>query len=141
MKGVVEASLPDGQGPAIELNYGDTFKSTITEKIYHVGWMGSGWVWLVTADSRYGLLCPEDSDFLKYTKPSSAKAGSPGNNAKGWQKGDKITGLRSLRFEIIATGDKCVLLHGDELNLPFAVPNDDMEQYYKKAAYDSGLFD
>lgn len=139
MKGVEEPT-PDGVGPPLELDLGVSFKSTVTDKIYHVAWMGPDASWLVTADSRYGLMVAQDSDFLRYTKPSTAKAGAPGNNAKGWKVGDKVIAVRQYRYEIIATGDKCVLLQ-DEAGAIFAVPNDDMEAHYKKAAYDSGLFD
>lgn len=138
LEGVREAE-PGLAGPPLELALGVSFKSTLTDKIYHVAWMGDLSAWLVSADSRYGLFVPYDCTMLRYTKPSTAKAGAPGNNAKGWKVGDKVIAVRQYRYEIIATGDKCVLLMGD--SGPFAVPNDDLETHYKKAAYDSGLFD
>jgi len=140
---LIMKDVREAEGPPLELTADTTFKSTITDKIYHVGWMDDERAWLVSADSRYGLWCPLDSDFLRHTKPSTAKAGAPGNNAKGWKAGDRITGLRSFKYEVVATGDKCVLLRSLDGSVGelCACPNDDLELFYKRAQYDSGLFD
>jgi hypothetical protein len=137
---MITLGVEEAEGPPLELTADTTFKSTITDKIYHVGWMEDERAWLISADSRYGLWCPYDADFLRYTRPSTAKAGVPGNNAKGYQVGDKLIGLRSFKYEIVATGDKCALLQSLDGTLS-ACPNDDLELFYKRAQYDSGLFD
>lgn len=135
----VKEPTPDGVGPPLELSLGTTFKSTITDKIYHVAWLDEEKAWLVTADARYGLWTSRYADFLRYTKPSTAKAGAPGSNKDNWQVGDKVIAHRNYKYEVIATADKCVLLQGDQ-GVRFSVPNDDLEHHFKRAAFDSGLF-
>ncbi len=108
--------------PPIPLVPGLTFKAPLVSKIYHVAWLGDMWwgpkmgtvstVWIIHADSDYGSVMPVDAPFWRVVTPSTAKSGAPGNNKDGWKVGDKVSmGQRAHHYEIIAVGDKTVLMH------------------------------
>ena len=127
---VTEASPP--------LKVGYTFKTPIIPKVMHVAWMGLDYagretVWIVAADSKYGWLGPVGSTFWRITHPSTAKAGAPGNNKAGWQVGDRLsTSQRAHHYEVLATGDNCVLMRNIRDGSLQADQNDNLEKHYRK---------
>lgn len=120
--GVYDLWTRDEYSTPIPLTPGLAFKAPGVSKIYHVGWMGDMWwgpskgviqvVWIIESGSTIGSVMPVDSPFWRIVTPSTAKSGAPGSNVDGWKVGDKVSmGQRAHHYEIIATGDKCVLMH------------------------------
>jgi hypothetical protein len=130
--------------PPIPLTPGLAFKAPMVSKIYHVGWMGDMWwgsklgtvstVWIITADSDYGTVMPVGAPFWRVVTPSTAKSGAPGNNADGWKPGDKVSmGQRAHSYEIVAAGDKSVLMHKqDHPVLIHAESNAGLKKNYRR---------
>jgi hypothetical protein len=118
--------------PALHPHVGMAFKHPTSSSVQHVAWMDDYQVWAVSGAARYGFFVGTDSDYWEYAEPSKAKSGAPGNNPE-WQLGNLVSrGQRARKFEVVATGDKCVLLMdiiSEELECE---SNDSMKLYYKK---------
>lgn len=118
------------------LHEGLAFKSPLTTHIHHVAWTDSEKAWIVTAASRFGFFGPVDHPLWRYVEHTTAKAGTPGNNPD-WKVGDQVSrDQRRFRYEVIATGDKCVLLRDKESGVLTPDANDNMKKYYRKEAAD-----
>jgi hypothetical protein len=130
--------------PPIPLNLGMAFKAPLVAKVYFVGWIGEMWwgpklgtvetAWIISSDSDYGSLMPVDRPFWRIVTPSTAKSGAPGNNKDEWKPGDVVSVFqRSASYEILAVGDKCVLM--SKLGSPtmiYAESNAGLKRYYNK---------
>lgn len=114
---------------------GLAFKTPWDSKTYHVAWADDYRMWFVSSDSRYGWF-GQISDFSwDYVEESRAKAGAPGNNPD-WKVGDKVSrNQRMFSYEVIATGDKCVLLR-DRHGSTVADSNDNMKKYYRREVFE-----
>lgn len=118
--------------PALHPHSGMAFKHPTLSAVHHVAWVGDYRAWVVSGAARYGFLIGTDSDFWKYAESSTAKSGAPGNNPD-WSPGDLVSrGQRAQKFEVIATGDKCVLLANVMTEYIECESNDNMKAYYKK---------
>lgn len=117
--------------PVTNLHVGLTFKSPFTTKVHHVAWGDTEKVWIITADARYGWIGSYDDPFWRYVEESTAKAGAPNNNPK-WSAGQTVSQhQRQFKYEILATGDKCVLLKDVATGEIKSESNDNMEKYYR----------
>lgn len=114
---------------------GLAFKTPWDSKTYHVAWTDGYRMWFVSSDSRYGWF-GQISDFSwDYVEESRAKAGAPGNNPD-WTAGDKVSrNQRMFSYEVIATGDKCVLLQ-DQHGSVVADSNDNMKKHYRRETFE-----
>ena len=143
--GMYEMWMRGETSPPIPLTLGLAFKApNIASKVYHVAWIGEMWwgpkagtievAWVIDSGSDYGTLMPTDRPYWRIVTPSTAKAGGPGNNKDGWQVGDVVSaGQRSHWYEIVAVGDKCVLMY--RLGSPtmiFAESSASLKKHYKK---------
>lgn len=118
------------------LHEGLAFKSPLTTHVHHVAWTDGEKVWIVTAGSRYGFFGPVDHPLWEYVEYTTAKTGAPGNNPD-WKVGDRISrNQRRFKYEVIATGDKCVLLRDEESGVLTADNNENMKKHYKKERED-----
>lgn len=118
--------------PALVPHVGAAFKHPAMSGVWFVAHAGEK-LWIVSASSRYGSFISADSPFWNWAEASKAKAGAPGNNSK-WMVGDKVSrNQRQFMYEVVATGDKCVLLSpvSHEASLQ-AEPNDNMDTYYRR---------
>jgi len=114
------------------LHEGLAFKSPLTTHVHHVAWTDGERAWIVTAASRYGFFGPVDHPLWKYVEYTTAKTGAPGNNPD-WKAGDLISrNQRRFRYEVIATGDKCVLLRDLESAVLTADTNENMKKHYQR---------
>ena len=132
--------------PPIPLKLGMAFKAPLVPKVYHVGWIGDMWwgpkrgtietAWIIDSGSDYGSLMPAEVPFWRIVTPSTAKSGGPGNNKDGWEPGIKVSfSQRTASYEIVAVGDKCVLMH--KLGSPtmiYAESNANLKKYYHREA-------
>jgi len=119
--------------PALHPHAEMAFKHPTLSSVHHVAWSDDYRAWVVSGAARYGFFVPLASDFWKYAEPSTAKSGAPGNNVAGWLRGDLVSrGQRARKFEVIATGDKCVLLQDVLTEEVECDSNDNMKLYYKK---------
>ena len=143
--GMYEMWMRGETSPPIPLTPGLAFKApNIASKVYHVAWIGDMWwspdkgtievAWVIDAGSDYGTLMPTDRPYWRIVTPSTAKAGGPGNNKDGWKAGDKVsTGQRAHHYVIIATGDKCVLMHKKGApGMIYAVSNAILKKHYRR---------
>lgn len=143
--GMYEMWMRGETSPPIPLHLGQAFKApNVASKVYFVGHIGEMWwgpksgtvstIWVVDSSSEYGSLMQFDRPFWRIVTPSTAKSGGPGNNKAGWKVGDKVSSCqRAHRYEIIATADKCVLLH--KIGSPTmwqAEPNSALEKLYRR---------
>lgn len=121
--------------PVTTPHVGLAFKHPALSGVQHVAYEHDGRVWIISATSKVGWWCRIDSDFWRYAEVSTAKAGAPGNNAKGWQVGDVVSrSQRMYQFEIVQTSDKGVLLRdvNNRGATPIAESNEEMARYYRK---------
>lgn len=131
--------------PPIPLVEGLAFKApNVASKVYFVGWIGEIWwspkvgtidvAWIIDSGSDYGSLMPVDRPFWRIVTPSTAKVGGPGNNKAGWKIGDRVSaGQRAYYYEIIAVGDKCVLMRAKgSPTMIYAESNESLGKHYKK---------
>lgn len=131
---------------------GFAFKTPTSAKIYHIAWIGeeepSGeTAWCVDSTTDYGLLVPVKSRFWRVVSESKdnrkdkskPRPGSGGHNADDWKPGDVVSLLqRRQTFDIIATGDKTVLMR-DRLTLTLqADSNASLKKYYQRERDDLG---
>lgn len=122
--------------PALHPHVGMAFKHATSSSVQHVAHnftsvRGHEVVWCVSGASRFGFLVPVESTYWDNAETSTAKSGAPGNNPD-WQPGDKVSrSQRAQKFEVVATGDKCVLLM-DWDGVPQPESNDNMKNYYKR---------
>ena len=124
--------LKELKKPMVEPHVGHAFKWPVSGKVHHVAWTDDERVWIVTADSNYGWFGPKRSGFWGYTEMSTAKAGTPGNNPQ-WQVGDRAsTHQREFKFEVVATGDKCVLLREARSGELRPESNEYMKKFYHR---------
>jgi hypothetical protein len=108
------------------------FKHPALSGVWHVAWQDGSKVWLVSASSRFGWFADEQDTFWEYAEQSTAKSGAPGNNPD-WQVGDQVSQRqRQFRFEVLATGDKCVLLRNVDTLLLRVESNDNLKQHYRR---------
>lgn len=140
--GIYEMWMRGVEDPPIPLKLGMAFKTpSVASKVYFVGWMGPEWptgdsrelVWVIDATSDYGSLTGVTDPLWRIVLPSTAKAGGPGSNADGWEVGDQVSlGQRRAWFEIIAVGNKTVLMR-DALRGSLQVDsNANLKKHYKK---------
>jgi len=142
--GIYEMWTRDVDSAPFPLVVGKAFKTPMVAKVYHVAWIGEIWrggelttaVWTISSDSDYGTLTPYECPLWRVVTPSTAKAGAPGANRAGWKTGDIVShSTGTYRYEILATGDKCVLLcrlGSDDVQ---AESNHCLEKYYKKELF------
>lgn len=140
--GIYDLWTADELTPPVPLEVGMAFSTPWSSKVMHVAWKGEFWtptygmhehVWVVSADSEFGTLTPSDGRQWSVIKSSRAKAGAPGNNPM-WDPGDVAVARQSKpRYEILATGDKCVLMR-DTRNHDniFANSNEALAKYYTR---------
>lgn len=140
--GLYDLWTADETTPPVPLEVGMAFKTPWSSKVLHVAWKGQFWtptyglmehVWIVSADSEYGTLVPSMAPQWRVIQSSKAKAGEPGNNP-AWAAGDRVKSRSgSLRYEILATADKCVLVR-DVTNHDsiYALSNAELEKYYTR---------
>ena len=140
--GIYDMWTADETTPPVPLSVGMAFKTPWSSKVLHVAWIGQFWtptygmrehVWIVSADSEYGTLVPSNAPYWRVIGSSRAKAGEPGNNPS-WAAGERVSDRQGFhRFEILATGDKCVLLmdvkNHDNI---FANSNEGMARFFKR---------
>lgn len=118
--------------PVLNPQLGMAFKHPAISGVWHVAWRDGPKLWLVSANSRYGWFADESDMFWEYAEESSAKAGAPGNNPN-WKVGDTVSQRqRQFLFEVLATGDKCVLMRNQSTSALQVDSNDNMERYYRK---------
>lgn len=120
------------KNPVPPPHVGLAFKTPYDSHVQHIAWSDEVRVWIVSANSRYGLLGRvEDLDWM-YMEESKAKAGAPGNNPH-WKAGDRVSrNQRMYSYKVIATGDKCVLLESEQDGHIQADSNDNMAKYYRR---------
>ncbi len=130
--------------PPMPLAVGKAFKAPLVAKVYHVAWMGDMYwgpkegtiqvVWIIESGSDYGSIMPVDRPFWRIVTPSTAKAGAPGNNKDGWKAGDKVSmGQRAHHYEIIAVGDKTVLMRKrNQPTMIMAESNANLKKYFQR---------
>lgn len=129
LKGGIKQEVPT---PHVGL----AFKSPFDGKTRHIAWMSGERVWVVSSDSRFGAFWPTSSDAWSYVEESRAKAGAPGNNPK-WSVGDRVLRSQGMnRYEVIATGDKCVLLRDRRDWEVLPESNDNMALYYQRELFE-----
>jgi hypothetical protein len=129
--------------PVLTPHVGMAFNHPALSGVWYVAYDLGDRLWLVSSSARYGWLVRSDGDVWQYAEESKdnrkakegealkPRPGSPGNNPD-WNAGDKVSQhQREFRFEVVATGDKCVLLLQD--NGVYRVEsNDNMSKYYRK---------
>lgn len=142
-RGVEDAPVP--------LRVGLAFRTPMVAKTRYVAWIGRGYwgkkwsgqdlAWVVDADSTVGTLATLDNPLWRVVtevpdyrkKKDKPRAGEPGYNVDGWQKGDKVSQLYGMyRYEVIATGDKCVLLRREGSAIIQADSNANLKKYYQE---------
>lgn len=140
--GIYDLWSTDETTPPVPLDVGLAFKVPWSSKVHHVAWRGQFWtlahglmdhVWVVSADSEYGSLTPVYAPQWRVIQSSKAKAGAPGNNPL-WAPGDHARPRSTSEvYEILATGDKCVLMR-DTRNHDniFANSNESLARLYEK---------
>lgn len=118
---------------------GMAFKTpAIASKIYFVAWIGEEYegrevAWIVDAAADYGVIAPVDSSFWRIITLSSSKGGENIANKDGWKAGDKLSLMqRTAKFEILAVGDKAVLLRNTATGSLQADSNANLKKYYNK---------
>jgi hypothetical protein len=134
--------------PVLTPHVGMAFKHPSLSGVWYVAYDTGSFLWLVCASSSYGGLIPsgapfwgdaeESTDNRKPKKneageeiPLSPRPGSPGHNPD-WVVGDKVsTGQRAHVYDVVATGDKCVLLLSDG-GVIHAESNSNMKRFYHK---------
>lgn len=142
--GIYDMWMRGETDPPMPLTVGKAFKVPGVSKVYHVAWMGDMWwgpkvgtvqvVWVIDSGSDYGSIMPVDRPFWRIVTPSNAKAGGPGNNKDEWKAGDIVSmGQRAHWYEIIAVGDKTVLMHKrGQPTMIMAESNANLKRYYNK---------
>ncbi len=130
------------EDPPIPLKVGMAFKTPfVASKVYHVAWIGPEYigdnprtmVWVIDAASDYGTLTEYGDPLWRIVIPSNAKAGGPGTNKDGWKEGDHLSLIQRIaQFNIIAVGDKTVLMRDRKTGWLQADKNANLEKYYNK---------
>lgn len=120
--------------PVLAPHVGMAFKHPSISGVWHVAWSDGPKLWLVSATSRFGWFADESDVFWQYAEESTAKSGAPNNNPD-WSTGDRVSqSQRQSTFEVLATGDKCVLMRNVSTKLLAVESNDNMERYYRREA-------
>lgn len=122
----------DIKEPALAPHEGMAFKHPALSGVWHIAYIHEGECWIVSATTNGGGFIRQDSEFWRWAEPSKAKAGEPGNN-KEWKAGENVSRRqRQFVYEILATGDKCVLLKDVRTGSLQAESNSNMEKYYRR---------
>jgi hypothetical protein len=132
----------DEISPPLTLSVGQPFKLPMGTMVSYVAWQGKVWqggkagsvdcFWTVNSSSSYGTLMPVDSDFWKLALPSSAKTGIK-ENVNGWKAGQTVSNnQRHNHWDVIATGEKCVLLQRQGSYVVQAESNDGLDKFFKR---------
>lgn len=133
------------------LRVGLAFKDPLLlSKTYFVGWIGveagKSFAWCIEPTTDYGFLAPLDSGIWRIItespdgrrKPKDGsqlgpRPGSPGNNVDGWETGDVVSLIQRIdTFDILATGDKTVLMRSRDNGRLQADKNANLAKYYQK---------
>lgn len=123
--------------PPLIPHVGMAFKVPFLSSVQFVAWSGEEYgkekLWIINATSDFGFLTTPSSDLWRLSSPSTAKSGSPGTNADGWSKGNKVNlSQRRLHLEVLEVGMKTVLMRNEtDLSL-WAESNANMKKYYKR---------
>jgi len=124
--GLIQKGIKQGQPP---LHEGAAFKTPYSSKVYFVSWAEFDQVWITTADSSYGWLGHPDSPFWEFTEQSRSKV----KENEEWNVGDRVSRQqRRHRYEVIATGTKCVLLRDEAYLTLQPESNDGMKRFYRR---------
>lgn len=142
-----EAGLED---PPTPLHVGLAYKTPmVASKVYFVAWMGHESnepdsrkvVWIIEPSSDHGCITTPDDPFWRIVIPSEdrrkdktkPRPGSPGNNVAGWKEGDTVSLMqRTATYNILATGDKCVLMRDIKTGELQTDSNTNLEKFYKR---------
>lgn len=111
---------------------GTVFKSPFTTKVHLVAWENGQHAWVVSSDCRFGSFGPVDDPYWKYTEYSRSNPALLQKN-EDWQVGDIVS--RSQRFwhgQVIAIGNKCVLLECLDTGQIQPDSNENMQRHYRR---------
>lgn len=118
--------------PILLPHVGTAFKHPALSGVWHVAWAQDTKLWLVSATARYGWFTDQKDQFWEYAEESTAKSGAPNNNPD-WNVGDQVSqSQRQATFEVVATGDKCVLLRNMKTGVHQVDSNENMERHYRR---------
>lgn len=119
---------------------GMAFTTPFDNHVHFIAWEDDIKVWVVHDKSHYGTWINKDAKLWDHIeeKPDGRRnkegprPGEPGNNPD-WLVGDRVSlSQRLAKYEIIATGDKCVLMKDVRTGDLQADSNDNMERYYRR---------
>jgi len=149
----IAAELVDGYLEAIRgdiepgwsaLHEGMAFKTSLWSGVSYVAWRGQTprgeRVWIVDSGCSYGSFSRPDAFWTEFVEESTdnrrdkskPRPGSPGNNPV-WKVGDKARrGQHPYVYEVVATGDKCVLLRDESRGGFQPESNSGMSKYYRR---------
>lgn len=119
------------------------FKHPSLSGIWYIAYLLKDRAWIVNSSTKYGGWVRLNAEWWEYAEESpdnrkdksKPRPGAPGRNPD-YQVGEKYSrSQRASVFEVVATGDKCVLLKGVGLGASRGMTsesNDNMKQYYRK---------
>lgn len=108
------------------------FKAPWASGVQFVGHIEGDRVWIINGTSLYGSFASASGPLWGRVEPSRAAKGGPGNNPDH-KPGDRLSrAQRRHSYEVIATGDKCVLLKDTRTGELTSDSNANIEKYYQK---------
>jgi hypothetical protein len=117
---------------------GMAFKVPWASGVQFVGHIEGNRVWIINTTSQYGSFAPVDGPLWGRVEPSKAAKGGPGNNPD-YNPGDRLSrAQRRYSYEVIATGDKCVLLKDVRTGELTSDSNSNIERYYQREKSSAG---
>lgn len=120
---------------------GMAFVTPFDNHVHFIAYEDRDRVWIVHEKSHYGQWV--DVNLVSFwnfieEKPdgrrdkTGPRPGQPGNNPD-WRVGDRVSlSQRAAKYEIVATGDNCVLMEDMRTGEFQADSNDNMERYYRR---------
>lgn len=122
-------------------HHGMAFVTPFDNHVHFIAWQDEVKCWVVSDKSHYGqwVMLDNDAFWSKIEeKPDGRRnkegprPGEPGNNPD-WRVGDRVSlSQRLAKYEIIATGDECVLMQDLRTGELQADSNSNMKRYYRR---------
>jgi hypothetical protein len=141
--GYLDAITPPAPPPTLRV--GMLIKTLASNKAHRVAWISGERVWIVPEAGGYGWLGELNNDIWGFSEEYRPKRRIDGKMVEmtdemiaeawanpDWKVGDRLSQhQREFKFEVIATGPKCVLMVQDNGKLQ-ADSNTNLEKYYRR---------